>query len=495
MPLPSTPAADPPAPSEAPHVLDAPEAGGRAIRGAVLRTAGFAAGSLLALVSAPLLIRYLGVVDFGRYTTVVSLIALVGGLTEAGLGPVGVREYAVLEGAARDRFMRNLLGLRLALTTGGVAAATAFAVIAGYDDELVLGTVVAGAGLLVQASAFTLTIPLGAELRLGRQVAAELVGQVAFVALVVALVVGAATLVPFLAAPIVSYGLMLVVTARLVAGMVARRPAFEVRSWGGVLRDTLPVGLAMAVHSLYLRVVILIMSIVAAPFATGLFATSFRVTEVLLVIPVMLVGTMFPVVARAAHTDEARLAYASERILRTSLVAGVLLAGATAFGAGVAIDIVAGDEAAGAVPVLRIQSAILLLAFVSATLGTVLLSLRHHRALVVSSAIAFAVTLVLGLALVGTSGAQGGAIATVLGEISLVVAQWVALRRAAPGMRLPLSGLPRVVAAGGIAAGAAALAPVPDAAATAIFVVVYVGLAFALRAVPSEIVTALRRRR
>ena len=46
-------------------------------------------------------------VDFGRYTLVLSLIAMVQGLTEGGLQAIGVREYSVLGQAERDLMMRR----------------------------------------------------------------------------------------------------------------------------------------------------------------------------------------------------------------------------------------------------------------------------------------------------------------------------------------------------------------------------------------------------
>ncbi len=57
---------------------------------------------LLSLVSVPFMTRHLGVVDYGHYVTVSSIIFIIGGLTEAGLTNLGTREYSVLEaGGAR----------------------------------------------------------------------------------------------------------------------------------------------------------------------------------------------------------------------------------------------------------------------------------------------------------------------------------------------------------------------------------------------------------
>src|SRR5205807_1993780 len=179
-------------------ILDRPEAGGAALRGGTLRAAGYAAGVLLSVASAPLLIRHLGVVDFGHYVTVISLVTLAGGLTEGGLNAVALREYAARHGDDRATTLAHLLGIRIALTLAGVAGAVLFAPVAGYEQPLVRGTLGAGAGLVVQGMQSLLNTPLQGELRFRALTGIELARQVVTVALIVALVVSGASLLPFL---------------------------------------------------------------------------------------------------------------------------------------------------------------------------------------------------------------------------------------------------------------------------------------------------------
>ena len=49
-----------------------------------MRAGGYAVGTLLGLASAPLLIRHLGIDDFGRYVAVTSLVTIIAGFTEGG---------------------------------------------------------------------------------------------------------------------------------------------------------------------------------------------------------------------------------------------------------------------------------------------------------------------------------------------------------------------------------------------------------------------------
>jgi hypothetical protein len=130
-------------------LLDTPQAGPKAIRGSLLRLGGYVAGSLLSILSVSVMIRHLGVADFGRYVTATTLITIVQGVTDGGFGAIGVREHSLRTRERRDALMRSLMGVRLLSTSVGVAVATLFAAAAGYGTTLVIGTLFAGIGLIL----------------------------------------------------------------------------------------------------------------------------------------------------------------------------------------------------------------------------------------------------------------------------------------------------------------------------------------------------------
>ena len=149
------------------EVLDSPQAGGAVIRGSALRLVGYAGGVGLSVVSAALMIRHLGPAGWGGYVTVSSLMTLVAGLSEFGLGNIGVREYATRPHDERIRLIKNLLGLRLALAAAGVLAALAFGVVAGYRSTLLAGIVLWGIALMITFVQQAVGVPLVTRLQLG----------------------------------------------------------------------------------------------------------------------------------------------------------------------------------------------------------------------------------------------------------------------------------------------------------------------------------------
>lgn len=468
-------------------VLDTPLAGGLIVRGGSLRAAGYVVGTGLSVLSFALVTRHLGVARFGDYQTALSIVTVVATVTDAGMATLAIREYATLEGDLRERLMRNLLGIRLLLTSIGVAAAGLVALTLGFDTALIVGTVLAGVGIGLNVVQSMIAVPLSAQLRLGATTALEVGRQAVLVAVIVAVVVFGGGVVPLLAATIPAGLAGVVATALVLTRDAPLRPTLDRSEIRRLARLTVPVALTVTAGAIYVYLVQILTNAVASEVESGLFAASFRVFIVIGAIPGLIAATAFPLLARTVRDDSRRLAYAVDRLFRTMLLGGALVSVALAAAAPIAIDVVAGPSFDGAVEVLRIQSLALLASFAVATLSFTLLSLRLHRAILAINLSVLAVTAVLGVLFINGAGAAGAAWATVAGEAVLVGASWLvlALKRpdVAPRWTATLPAVAPLVIAGGVAyamRGSPALAALAGA-------VSFTAVALLTRAVPGEL--------
>jgi O-antigen/teichoic acid export membrane protein len=474
-------------------LLDTPAAGPAAIRGSALRAAGYIAGVLLSLASVPLLIRHLGESDYGRYVLVISLVTIVQGITDVGLGQIGVREYSTRAAPERAPLMRNLLGVRFTMTAIGILLGCAFAVIAGYGEAVILGTLFAGLGMVLTVVQGTFAVPLAAQLRLGWVTGLDLLRQLLGVSAIVILVLVGAKLLAFLAVLVPVAVAVLAATVALVRGTMPLRPTFERDEWVALLRAVLPFAAAVVIGSLYLRLTVVLMSLLASSKQTGYYAIGFSVISVLIAIPALTVGSTLPVLARAARDDGERLTYVLSRLMEITLIVGVGLALMLALGADFVVRVLAGTSSP-AVPVLRIQSIALVTVFVSSSLQYGLLALHRHRQQLIMSATGLIVSAVLTLVLVPALAAEGAALAFVGGEIVLLGCAFVFLRSAHPTMRFSMR-IPVRVAAAAALAGLVALVPGLGSLPSALLAgLVYFGVLAATGAIPAELKHALVER-
>ncbi len=481
-------------PDRVSDVLDSAEAGGRAIRGAGLRVGGQVLSLTIALIAVPFVIRHLGAVEYGYYITVSSIVFIIGGLTEAGLTALGVREYSTLAPADRYDFQRSLVGLRLVLTATGVVLAAAITWATGANSQIVVGTIIAGLGLLIALSQQTYAIPLTAELRLGWVTILEVMKQAVLSSLFLLAVVAGAGLAAFFWASVVAGFVMLAATLVLVRGHAPLVPSRDRSAWGRVLKETLPYAVAAAVGLVYFRIAVILMSYVSTAEETGIFSAAFRIVEVVATLPLLMVLTVFPILARAARDDEQRLSYALQRVFEVSLIIGGLLAIGLAVAAPFAIKVVAGPGFEQSVGVLRLLSLALVTSFLAQTWTYGLLSLKRFGAILVVNLIAVVIAVAGTLILAPPMGADGAAVATVAAEAVLSIAAAVLLGRHSRALAPNLRIVPKICLAAGLAVGVALVVPAPSVVLALLSGITYVATVLALHAVPPELFHALRQR-
>ncbi len=429
--------------TDADDILRSPEAGQRVIRGGTIRGLGYGLGVGLTAIASVFLLRYLGVDDFGRYVTVLSLMAIVSGITDAGLTAVGARELALRpRGEPRRQLLENLIGLRLVLTPIGVIAAVIFAIAAGYDSTLVIGTALAGVGLVMINAQATLMLPLSVELRIFQIAIAEVLKQAVAVVVIALLVVAGASLGPFFTVQIAVGVVLLGITPWLVGRswlVQARRT--ERPSWRFLIREALPVAAFLVMNVLYFRILIILMSLLATARATGLFATSFRIYETLFGLPALVLSVALPVMA-TAEADRERLRYQLQRMVEVGLIVAAYLVLMVVFLAEPLIRLLGGSQYLDAVPFVRIQSVALLAVYLGLVCQFALIAIRRQGALAIANGIALAIVIALGLILIPLYEDVGAAVAAVVGETILTLLLLLALARSQIACSSPTSHSP-----------------------------------------------------
>jgi O-antigen/teichoic acid export membrane protein len=476
-------------------VLSGPDIAGRVVRGGAVRAIGFGAVNLLGVASSVVLLRHLGVSDFGRYGTVIALVAIASGLADAGLNMTGSRELSLLpRGPQRRHLLGALLGARLLLLTAAAVAAVLFALAAGYDSEMVAGTALAGGGAALIGAQSTLTLPLSVELRNGLLTLSEILKQVILVVGVIALAAAGAALVPFFAVQVaVGIGALLAVPF-----LVARSDL----AWPSVSREdlrrlaivALPVALASIVTAFYVRILIVLASLITSAYETGLFVTSARIVEMLGGIALLVVGVILPVATVAARDDRGRLRYVLAHTTKTALLGGGLLALTVVVAARPIVVLLGGEEFAPAAPVLRLQAPVVLTIFLVYSWTAFLIADGHRRALVRCMLIGLAVLFAAGVPLIAALDAKGAALAALAADLVLTAVMLGAVRRVGDGsVGVETGYLIRYAATLAVGAGVAlaVLAVAPAVVAAVAAAAAFAVAALSLRLVPSELMALI----
>ena len=483
------------APAADAGVLTGDDLAGRVVRGGLLRAVAYTVVNLSGLAGSVVLLRHLGVADFGRYGTVVALVAIATGLADAGLNITGSRELSLLPpGEQRRRLMGALLGARLVLLVLAGLCAIAFAMVAGYSSNIVAGTALVAVGAILVGVQSTLTLPLVVQLRNGRLSINEVLKQAVLVAGVLVLALGGAALLPFFALQVLVGVVALLAVPLLVARADLAWPSLSMHDLRHLAFTALPVALAAVLTAFYVRILIVMASLLTSEYETGLFVTSSRVLEMIGGLALLVTGVILPVATVAARDDRPRIRYVLEHTTKLALLAGGLLALLVVVAARPIVVLLGGQEFAAAAPVLRLQAPVVLTVFLVYSWTTFLIADGRRRALVQCMLVGTSALLVTGVPLIAEFDAEGAALAAVVADVILVAVTFRAVRRVGDGrVGLQRAYLARYVTALALGAGAALATVVvaPAVVAAAAAAVIFAGAAFALRIVPAEITALL----
>jgi O-antigen/teichoic acid export membrane protein len=466
-------------------ILDSPRAGVRVIQGTAVRSAGYFAGIGLALLSAPLLTRHLGVADYGSYVVVGSLIAIALIFADAGMTAAGIREYSVRDASGRTRLLQNLASARLVASAVAGTGALVFAVVAGYAPILVAGAALGAVGLVLTIAQRTYAIPLAVALRLEVATALDLLRQVLAVAGIIVLVVAGAGLLAFFVLPIPVALVVLVATLIVVKEHGGIRPTVRRDEWLLLLGEV-PAAAASMLGALFYRVAIIMMSLLATSEQTGYFGLSLNVVDVLVPVATLVAGSAFPILARAADLDRQRLRFAFRQLFDVSVILGIGSAFVLVAGAEPIVAFLGGVEFEPAVPVLRIQGLAVAATFPVVLFGYMLWVLRARRQLIVGNLFGLGAAVVLTATLIPAWEAKGAAVAMAVAETLLAVWLGIALLRGRADLRPSLRTVVKALAAVAAAAGIALL-PIPPLVGVTLGSATYLVVLLVLRAIPMEI--------
>jgi O-antigen/teichoic acid export membrane protein len=398
-------------------------------------------------------------------------MGLVLGITDGGMTAIGTREVSILPpGIRREQLASSLMTLRALAATVGVIVAIIFAIVS-YDPFLALGAALVGISVVLQSTQAMATVPLLADLRAAPIALFDGLRQLLTLLGVLALVVAGVTLLPFFALQIPVVAITLLITLVYVRRTFALGFSFHRPHLAHLLRETLPMSVAVVLNSLYLGAM-----------------------EVLVFLAATMISMAIPVLAVSGAEDRERFRSGLQLLLQSGLATAVAIALALIAVAPELITLIGGAQFEASGTVLQIQAIALIGIFANQALQFALVTLKAQRRLIYANAIALAALLVGGVILVSAIGPEGGATAVVIGEAVLTVALLVALartdRNAMPSgafaIRLALS----------TALGAVVIfLPMNGWLQACVAVIVFSIAAIATKAVPRESIAALTSRR
>lgn len=430
--------------------------------------------TVLAAVVAILLVRYLGQVEYGLLTTAYSYISFFLIFTSVGVDTLVQRDVS-REPDRAEEIVSEALGLRLVLSVASMVAA--WLLLPFVEPTPRLAFLVVLLTLTFPASFYSLYhVVYIVELRQGAPKLWMGAWSVVLSGMKLALIPLGAPLEAFVALEVVSAVVVLAMSVWLGRRSGLRpRLGWAPTRWRALLAASWPVALASTFIQVYLRIDQLMLYRIMGPGEVGVYAVSVRVVEFANVLPVVFMGSVFPLLSRMWVESAER----QERMLvlsfRAMAWASLPLAAYLFHYAFTLMPLVFGEEFEASVGSMRWLAWSIPPTFMNSILYNQLFAVDRQREAAVLAGVAAALNVLLNLLLIGTRGGEGAAMATVM-AYGLVVPLSLAVPSVRRAAVLGLSTLVRPALATGGALAALTLLRPGILAGAALFAVTYPAL-------------------
>jgi O-antigen/teichoic acid export membrane protein len=391
----------------------------------VVQLAGKFVGLAIGLVLVGVLTRRLGVTNYGDYVIALTVSGLF-----AIFADLGVNMYVLKHLSTRPpdeaRVLGSAMGLRLFSLSIMIVPAFAISFLLPYARVVQLAILVALVSVAIQTVNSLFVMVLQARLQMHYAAVSEVVGRALTLALTVLFLVWTQSVLVVLFAQVIGSAATCLLTYRWARSYVVPQQLWQPATWKGMLRVSVPIGVSSVFSYLYFKTDMVILSIVSIPgrdnrVEVGIYGIAYKLLEVLILVPGVFAGTVFPVLSDFLSQGDQRVSRLIDRTTRIVVVLGGGVAAGLSIYASEIISFIAGPEYANAVVPLRILSVAVFLIFIGSVYTYMALALNQQVRLVWLYGSVALLNIAANLVLIPRYSYVGAAWVTVFTDLSVLV--------------------------------------------------------------------------
>jgi O-antigen/teichoic acid export membrane protein len=414
----------------------------------LLNTLSQFGGKIIAIMASFVVLKIVtqfGTEFYGDYVTTYEFLAFFGIIADAGLFAIAVREMS-RDKKKTEFILGNILSMRLILILGVMILAGFCAqLIPSYSPIVKTGIWITAISMGLTIVAGTLSSVLQARMKIHFFSGSLVVGKLTLAGIVFGLsqsTFGGNVLLNFLWAGVISN----IIFCAAVTWFASREIKISLRwNWDFLkktLKVSLPYGMALILQTLYLRIDIIIISLILGSAAVGTYGAATRIMESLLILGIYFGQAMLPKISAEEKNHDAigkSLVWAGEKLL---LLAIPVIIGIEFFATDI-IQLISSDafiSTAGSIgsdSILRILVPTIFFAFFNQLFSFTLVAKNKQNYLLLVNATALAINILLNIYFLTTYGIIAAALSTVFCEIIVFI---LLSREIKKHWKLPFSG-------------------------------------------------------
>jgi len=380
--------------------------------------------SLLGALAIRVITVHVGTSNYGLFFTAFTLVTTATLLTDLGITGITGREIAKDPKSAASILSHNV-GLRLSLSTALIPVLVALGFFLYGSKETALLWSIVLISLAVPFDALR-SVSLGyfvSSIRNYYTAAIGLLAQVIYVGGVVAALSTHHGIVSCAASYLVATAVTGVLSFVITRREVSFRPKFDLREWKKVLIMSISLGVIQVTNLLYLKADTLLLSKMSTPHQVGLYGVAYAFITFLVIIPSLVMTSLFPLLATAGRDEASRLLSKSIEWL---VCVFVIITVVVVVYAPDLVRFLSGSQYLGAAVPLRILTVSCLFTYLKSAMSFAAVARNMHRRIIAVSVVALVLNVALNVIAIPHFAIRGSATATLISEaVSLLWMRYV----------------------------------------------------------------------
>lgn len=261
-----------------------------------------------ALVAIGLITRHLGQEGFGLYATALAFLPLFGALGDWGLPQTTAMKISKPK-ADEKKIVSNMIGLRIVISVVILLLTPLVISLFPYSYALKVSIVIVSASYVLSSLYQILIGMFQKRLIMDRVTGAELFSKLIQVALIAVAIYYQWELYWIVGTLLINMGLSFLIIWIFSRKFIKFKPAFDIKYWKVILRQSIPLGLATALTFVYFRSSTILLSVLRPPEDVGIFGAAQKVLENISFFPAMIVGLTMPLFSYYIVKDKSKFKF------------------------------------------------------------------------------------------------------------------------------------------------------------------------------------------
>lgn len=393
----------------------------------VIQFGGKLCSTILGLIAIMMLTDYLGVEQFGWYTTTISFLQFIGIMIDFGMTPVTSQMLG--EGRIPEKkLIANIITFRAITAALFLGFAPLVALFFPYPIEVKIAIAFSTISFFAQAMNQVYLGIFQAKLSMMYQAIGECVSRLFLVIGLAGFIWLGLSFLPIMGVIAGAGVLYAVIQCHYAHTSVPLRFAIDFDIWKAIIKKSWPITLSIVFNVLYLRGDVVILSLYVSQVDIGLYGAAYRVIDILTQTAMMIMGLMLPILTTAYHTKKSSFATLYKHSVTLMCLVGAPLIVGSAVLASPIITFVASNDFIRASSILMILSIAVIGTYIGAIYGHVAVALNKQKQTIWIYVLGACITLLGYIIFIPRYGIYGAAWLTVLSELLVGLLLFIQLR-------------------------------------------------------------------